>query len=752
MESPKIIARLDDIARDVRRQFGEERRVLSFQEYLELVAADPARQCRDAARYLRDAFDHFGRVTLKRPWGEVQRFQLFDLPWLEPSSARRAALVGQERVQEEIYRALSNFVREGRPNRLPLLHGPNGSAKSTVAACITAALEHYSTLDEGALYRFHWVFPAKSTIKGSIGFSERRAGSRSGNDGSYAHLPDEDVDARLFVEVRDHPLLLLPEKQRAALLESLYADSKAQWPPSDWVLRGKLSHKNRLVFDALLSSYDGSLEEVLRHVQVERYFISKRYRVGAVTVGPQLTVDAGERQLTADRNLGSLPPSLQSVTLFEAFGELVDASGGLLEFSDILKRPIDAFKYLQLTVETGEVPLRSQTLQVNCVMIGSANEGQLSAFREHPEFESFRGRLELVRTPYLLRYSDEQKIYDAQITPQVPIHVAPHATEIAATFAVLSRLRRPSSERYERPISELVRELTVLDKLDLYDEGKVPERLDDDSAKRLRAAIPIVYEESASYPIYEGSIGASPREMRTVLLDAAQDTRYACLSPFAVLDQLDRLCTKENEYIWLQQDPQPGGYHDHVAFRKALRGRLLDSIDGEFRIASGLVDEASYRELFSRYIQHVGYWVKGEKVRNPMTGAAENPDERLMEEVEGRLGYPDRPEETRRALVSQIAGWVIEHPDEPVDNAHIFAAQIRRLRDAVFAEKREAIARLAKDLVVMLRSEGTGLSEARRRDAAAFLDRLKERFGYEESSAVDAAAVLVRERYATTLG
>src|SRR5260221_8598087 len=283
MSGSGVLAQLDGIARQVQREFSEERRVLSFHEYLALAETDPLRQSRDAARYLRDAFDHFGRITLKRPWGEVTRFRLFDLPWRDAPAARRSALVGQERVQEELYRALSNFVREGRPNRMPLLHGPNGSAKSTVAACIMAALEHYSTLDEGALYRFHWVFPTKSTVKGSIGFSERRAG-RASKDGSYAHLPDEEVDARLFMEVRDHPLFLIPEKQRHALLESLFAEAKAEWPPSEWVLRGRLSHKNRQVFDALLASYDGSLEEVLRHAQVERYFISKRYRCGAVTV------------------------------------------------------------------------------------------------------------------------------------------------------------------------------------------------------------------------------------------------------------------------------------------------------------------------------------------------------------------------------------------------------------------------------------------------------------------------------------
>jgi predicted Ser/Thr protein kinase len=751
MTDSGILARLEGIARQVQREFSEERRVLSFQEYLELVAADPLRHSRDAARYLRDAFDHFGTAVLTRPWGKDTRFRLFDLPWLDGGEARRHALVGQERVQEEIYRALSNFVRDGRANRMPLLHGPNGSAKSTVAACIVAALEHYSTLDEGALYRFHWVFPTKSTLKGSIGFSGRH-GSRASKDGSHAHLPDDEVDARLFVEVRDHPLFLLPDKQRHALLEGVFADAKAEWPPSEWVLRGRLAHKNRQVFDALLASYDGSLDEVLKHVQVERYFISKRYRCGAVTVGPQLSVDAGERQLTQDRNLSALPPSLQSVTLFEAFGELVEASGGLIEFSDLLKRPLDAFKYLQITVETGEVPLRSQTVQVNCVMIGSANEAQLAAFRDHPEFESFRGRLELVRAPYLLRWTDEQTIYDSQIAPQARVHVAPHATQVAAMFAVLSRLRKPDPGRYEKPLSDLASDLTVVEKLDLYDDGRVPDRLDDDSAKRLRAAIPLLYEECIACPIYEGSIGASPREMRTVLLDAAQDGRYACLSPFSVLDQLDKLCAKEGEYVWLEQDAQPGGYHDHVAFRKSLRVRLLDLTENEFRIASGLVDEDSYRELFSRYIQHVGAWAKGEKIRNPLTGSAEDPDERLMEEVESRLGYPDRAQETRRALVNQIAGWAIEHPDEKVDPATVFASQTRRLRDAVFAEKGVAIAKLARDLLVLLRNEGKGLSDARRSEVQATLGRLRTQFGYEESSASDAASALIRERLAETLG
>jgi hypothetical protein len=199
MPAKSILDDLIQVGREVKQEFEEQRRLLAFEEYLELFSASPVRYTRDAARYLRDVFDHYGRSVVKRPWGERTRFRLFDLAFLDEGGGRRHALVGQENVQREIYRALSNFVREGRANRLLLLNGPNGSAKSTVAACIMAALEHYSSLDEGALYRFHWVFPTKSTVKGAIGFAERARGSTP--EGSYAHLPDDEVDARLFMEV-----------------------------------------------------------------------------------------------------------------------------------------------------------------------------------------------------------------------------------------------------------------------------------------------------------------------------------------------------------------------------------------------------------------------------------------------------------------------------------------------------------------------------------------------------------------------
>jgi predicted Ser/Thr protein kinase len=741
------------IAEHVEQRFRSGRRVLSFAEFLELFDSQPVRYSRDASRYLRDVFDHYGTTKVKYPWGETTRYKLFDVPWEAPPATPlpegalpRGALIGQEHVQADIYRALSNFVREGRPNRLVLLHGPNGSAKSTIAQCMMAALENYSTLDEGALYRFHWVFPSQKTIRGSLGFGHDKNGGSKGVD-SYAHLTDEEIDAKLMVEVRDHPLFLVPLADRERLLVAGYKRVGAAEPPNEWILRGQLSHKSQQVFEALLSSYDGSYAEVLKHVQVERYFITRRYRTGAVTIGPQLSVDAGERQVTMDRSLQSLPASLQAVTLYEAKGELIDAAGGLLEFSDLLKRPLDAFKYLQLSIETGEVSLTAQNVQLNCVMMGSANELHLDAFREHVEFASFRGRLDLVRMPYLRSYEQERLIYDTHVAPQVRRHVAPHATEIAAVFAVLTRMRKPNPDRYSRGVGALISALTAVEKADLYALGKSPERLDADSQRLLRSAVKEVWNESDTYPIYEGRIGASPREMRVALLDAAQSPLFRCLNPQAVLTEIEALCERRNEFEWLQQDSVGGGYHEVKLFQDTLFARLLQASEYELYVASGLVKEEQYVELFDRYVQHVNVWVKKERLYNRVMQRHEEPDDKMMAEVERLLEVKVEADEWRKQLISAIAAWAIDHPGQKVDPTGVFPQHLRKMREAIFGDRRKDVANIARDIVLLVREEGIGLDAERKRDADATIDGLIARFGYCRNCAGDVASLLVRKRF-----
>jgi predicted Ser/Thr protein kinase len=167
------------------------------------------------------------------------------------------------------------------------------------------------------------------------------------------------------------------------------------------------------------------------------------------------------------------------------------------------------------------------------------------------------------------------------------------------------------------------------------------------------------------------------------------------------------------------------------------------------------VDEARYAELFDRYIAHVGVWVKGEKIRNPHTGDHEDPDERMMREVEALLGAKQKNEDHRRGLISSIAAWAIDHPGEKIVNSVVFPQQLRKVREAVFTERRKGVAAVVRDLVQLLRDRRAsktgdaldGLREEQRKNALTALERLKK-MGYCESCALDAASVLVRARFA----
>ena len=112
---------------------------------------------------------------------------------------------------------------------------------------------------------------------------------------------------------------------------------------------------------------------------------------------------------------------------------MVDANRGVLEFADFLKRPVEAFKYLLSTVETSTVTMDSFVLHIDLLYIGSTNETYLEAFKQHPDFASFKGRLELIRVPYLRHLNLEKEIYSSTITERVVgKHIAPHSIEVAA--------------------------------------------------------------------------------------------------------------------------------------------------------------------------------------------------------------------------------------------------------------------------------------------------------------------------------
>jgi serine protein kinase len=739
-DSPQVHGLLVQLSESIRGDFTRQRRVMSFAEYLELVLTQPAKQLRSAAHYLADCIDHFGTTTVRYPYGDARRFVLFDCPWADGEDR----LFGQEAVQNEVYDAVRAMVREGRSNKVILLHGPNGSAKSTFLRCLGRGVEHYSTLDEGALFRFSWIFPSQKTNRSGIGFGGI-AGAVDAT-ASFAGLPDDSIDARLGDELRDHPLLLVPLEERTKLLAQL--ELPASYPLSDYIRHGTLSAKNRAVYETLLASYQGDYDKVLRHVRIERFYVSQRYRTGWVTVEPQLSIDANERQITADRSLAALPPSLQSVSLFEYGGEIVGANRGLIEYDDLLKRPLEHYKYLLTTVERGELSLPSAQLFLDLVFVGSCNDIHLSAFREMPDFQSFKARFELIRVPYILDVRHEESLYQDRLRDAAgDRHVAPHTAYVAALWAVLTRMRKPQVERYPSTLADVLSKLSPLDKALLYTEGRVPPELSPDKAKLLSAHIKDLWREADGYPIYEGRVGASPREMQAVLLAAIGANRYGYVSPLVVLDEISDLIKHTSLYDFLRQDIQPGGFHDHKKLVEVVRQRLFDRIDDQVRAAVGLVEESEYVRVFERYITHVIHVVRKEKVRNPGTGRMEDPDVAMMVEVEKTLEASGRAEDFRGSLIAKIGAWSLDHKGQKPVLSEIFSDLMRKLRDAYFERHKVAIGRGVKDLMVELVDDGASLSVEARQRAQNAVAALIEHHGYRRESLRDLVGALAGLRY-----
>jgi len=735
---------LRQLSLKVKDAFDKDHTLLPFDGYLSLVLADPRAHTRGSAQFLVDAVEHFGRYEVERPYGTVTRNRVFDVPW-EDGEGRVA---GQEGVQAELIKHLRNFTRSGRTDRLVLLHGPNGSAKSSLLTCLQGSAEAYSRTPQGALYRFSWVFPTSKVQKGSLGFGTDRAANSLG---SYALLDSKDLDAKIVCNMKDHPLLLLPRPDRQALLKQLVSEGKlpADFQVPQSLLRGDLCPRCRAIHDALLNTHGGDVGEVLRHIQVERFYLSKRYRTGAVSVEPQMSVDGYSRQVTADRSYGNLPVSLQSVVLHEAGGPLVDANRGILEFNDLLKRPVEAFKYLLSATETQSASLEFMTVFLDTVMVATSNETHLDAFKAYPDWQSFKGRMELVTAPYLLHFSDEVQIYkDMLRRGMLDRHVAPHAVEVAARFAVLTRLEPPDATSYGPQLRELVTDLKPVEKLQLYEDGTVPERLTTQQARELRRIIPELYKEREAQTEYEGRYGASAREIRTVLMAAAHNKTHSCLSPLAVLQELRALVRETSVYEWLGREKKRG-YRDAVAFVDDVERFHLDTVDEEVRTAMGLVEEQSTVDLFERYVRNITAWVKGEKVMDPHTRGQKEPDRDLIRQMEDVL-LPRGDDEGgfRRALIGTIGAHSLDRPEgEKPDYREIFGPQLKKLKDDFFEKRRRQVKKIAQNYLKVFHGEAKDLDAKEKESVELLLKRLKDHHGYCDGCAAETVGYLVKKRY-----
>jgi serine protein kinase len=681
------------------------------------------------------------------PGGEFNRYKIFDAPF----DRGEGQVMGHEYIQEELVRRINNFVRAGRVDRLIMLHGPNGSAKTSLIQALSKAAEAYSECEDGCLYRFNWIFPIKKAVRGSsLGFS----GPEQSENSTYAYLEGNQIESRIPCEHKDHPLLLLDKEYREILFKQLL-ERKALPPEyaiSDILRKGDLSTKNKKIFDAILTSYQGDMRELLKHIQVERFYLSRRYRTAVASVDPQMSVDAYARQVSLDQSMSALPASLHHLSLFETGGPLSDCNRGIIEYNDLLKRPIESWKYLLVATEQAQVNVEVISMFLDSLIIASSNELHLSSFREYPDWQSFKGRFEFIRVPYLLRLQDEIGIYKNQIPRALSgLHIAPHSIEIAARFAVLTRLEAPRMDRYPEAVQDLVLSLTPLEKLELYDASVIPERLSQREGRELRQLISTLYCEYADDENYEGKFGASPREIRTLLLNAAQDKRFDHLSPLAVLSEIKYLVREKSSYEFLRRDPIRD-YRNAENLLQVVSNFYVKQLDEEIKAAMGLVNADSHRLSFERYIKHVSSWTKKEKILNPLTGKMMDPDVELMEEMErALLAKTESLDDFRRSLIAQIGAFRLEYPESPVDYNLIFGHYLRRIKESYYARQCRTIEHIQGCYLKIMDGDEKGIDD-KDKEQVKLLRKNLNNLGYNDSSARQAIAYLVGRKSLSRLG
>lgn len=743
---------LPRIAERIAARYAEDRRLLAFDGALALFLDDPYLATRSSVQYLRDAVRHFGTTDV--PWigGRIRRWRVFDVAWDRetgetggaggnevPARTGAGAVAGHEEAQNQIVEVIEAAAREGRLDRMLVLHGPNGSGKSSLLECLQRGLEEYSHAPEGAMYALRWIFPKGPPESAGLGFG---GGRREADDGvgSYAHLGADAVAGRVVCELRCNPLFVIPDSERPALLSSALASRPGRKTESfRMFLRGNLCPKCKSIYEGLLASYQGDWRRVVRHVQAERVFVSRRFRVGAVVVQPQGTVDAALQPVSGGGIAAGLPAFIHATPLFDVLGDLPDANRGTLEFSDFLKRSLELGKYLLQTTERGFVTVGNQLIEIDCVFTATVNERHLEAFRATPEFPSFQGRMHFIRVPYLRELQKEVSIY-GDLCKDIARgrHVAPHVAETLASFAVLTRLERPQREHFEGRVRGLVHDLTPAEKLRLYSEGRAPERFDAEDAREIVRVLAELRDEHRYEAQYEGRIGASVRDLRAALLRASVRNEKGCLFPSAVLDALGDLIQQRETYLFLQASPD-GDYHDAEALLKAAREDLVARITGDIQNALDLVSAADSDRRFEQYVQAVIAQVRGELVRDAATGRAAEPDRVLLESVETALAVKGPVAAFRSQLVSRLGAWAVDHPeDRPPDLRRVFPDLLRTIRTAFFEGRRELVTKAQRNLVVLGTPDEAALPEPDRRAAQRALENLVARHGYCAVCARDA--------------
>ncbi len=581
----------------------------AFNDYLALVKENP--------KVTRNAFQRMYDMILEKGTSEytdfkkqITRYKFFD----DADNDGKDAVFGLDVPLMKLVNVLrSAALGYGTEKRVILLHGPVGSAKSTICRILKKGVEAYSKSDAGALYTFEWV-DENGELDGLLGKGVRAFTS----------------------PMHEEPLLLIPEELRPKVAEELNRGNKTDFRVN---IEGELSPPSRFIFRALMERYHGDVTKVLSHVRVKRLALSEADRIGIGTFQPKDEKNQDSTELTGDINYRKIAEygSDSDPRAFNFDGEFNVANRGMIEFVEVLKLDV-AFLYdlLGASQEHRVKPKKFAQTYIDEVIIGHTNEPEYRRLQDNEFMEALRDRTVKIDIPYITKWKHEVNIYKKDFNSRKlrGISIAPHTIEMAAMWAVLTRLEKPKKAN-----------LTRIQKMKLYD-GKTLPNYTEDNVKELRKEA-----------VREGLDGISPRYIQDKLSNAlvnAQQGNRGSVNPFMVMNELE---SGLRHHSLLANEELKNDYRELLA---VVKQEYEEIIKAEVQRAIS-ADDSALARLCGNYIDNVKAYTQKERVRNHFTGQDEEPDERLMRSIEEKIEIPEsRKDDFRREIMNYIGALALE--------------------------------------------------------------------------------------------
>src|SRR5712692_5235338 len=306
----------------------------------------------------------YGYDEYTRSRETLTHYHFFD----DPFENGKDAVFGLDKPLMDLVRMFRSAARRyGTERRVLLLHGPVGTAKSTIVRLLKKGLEAYSHTDAGRMYKFYWT----------------------PDDGEPMDCP-----------MHEEHLLLIPPELRPAVLSEL---NKGH-PVEDHIqLEGDLCPACRFTYNRLLSKAGGNWLEVVRQTRVKRLIISEKDRVGIGTFQPKDEKNQDSTELTGDINYRKIAEygSDSDPRAFNFDGEINIANRGIIEFVEVLKLDV-AFLYdlLGASQEHKIKPKKFPQTDIDEVIIGHTNEPEYRKLQNNEFMEALRDRTVKIDIPY----------------------------------------------------------------------------------------------------------------------------------------------------------------------------------------------------------------------------------------------------------------------------------------------------------------------------------------------------------------